>query len=233
MIESITDRTKEAQGKGQEIKLGIAIPNNFQMVPSAFMDSFLMMEKPPCVYLRSGASHDLAGLRNGLVKLALEQGCTHIIMMDVDQIYPVDTLTRLLSHNKDIVGGKVHRRYPPFDPLMLKGDINSYENVMEWKKGELVEVDATGTGCLLFNMDVFRNMPAPWFKFRRKDNGDADDVGEDIGFCSDARKAGYKIYVDTGCKIGHLSWMVVSEETHLMYKAMKGELSTACREIAA
>lgn len=212
-------------------KLGIGIPSNLMTLPTSFFDSFTMMDKSMgYVYLRSGVG-DIAEMRNQIVKQALDSSCSHVIMLDTDQIYPVDTITRLLAHKKDIVGGKVHRRYPPFDPLLLRGAINSYESVTSWAKDELIEVDATGTGCLLIATEVFKKLPYPWFRFRKLESGAV--VGEDIGFCSDARAVGYKIYVDTGCKIGHLSWMVVTEETHLLFKAARGEFATAAREINA
>lgn len=199
-------------------KLGIGIPNNYGTVPTPFFETFAVMEKPPgSFFIRSGRSHDLAGLRNLIVDAALKANCTHLFMCDSDQTYLPDTINRLLSRKKDIVGCMVCRRYPPFDPLMLRGDIGHYEFITDWTEGDLVEVDATGTGALLFNMDVFRNMPAPWFFFRGEPK---DPVGEDIGFCSDARKAGYQIYVDTGCPAGHLSQVEVTLATHYLFAAL-------------
>lgn len=162
------------------------------------------------------------GLRTSIVIDAIAMNASHLLMPDLDQTYPVNTITKLLSHNLPVVGAMVHRRYPPFDPLLLKGNINTYENIEEWEEGELVEVDATGSGCLLYDMKVFRELPPPWFKFRpNPDTERTGVVGEDIGFCSDLRKAGYKIYIDTSIKCGHLSTMVITEETHWLYKALK------------
>jgi len=45
-------------------------------------------------------------------------------------------------------------------------------------------------------------------------------IGEDVGLCQDLKEIGYKIYVDTSIEIGHLSTMVVNEETHKLYCAM-------------
>jgi hypothetical protein len=200
------------------IRLGIGIPLNHQTVPAAFFDSFITMQTPPWIYLRSSVG-PIEEMRNNLVESALTAGCTHLIMMDTDQIYQPDTVTRLLSHRKPIVGCMICRRYPPFDPLMLKGEVGGYENITEWKDGELVEVDATGTGCLMFETSVFKKIKAPWFKFRKTETG--SNIGEDIGFCSVAKRHGYKIYVDTGCKAGHLSNMVVNEATWKLYRKLK------------
>jgi hypothetical protein len=214
--------------KISNFKLGIAVPLNFPMVPSDFFDSFIAMEKPNYVYLRSSAGH-IDAMRNELVQEALMLGCSHIIMMDSDQIYDSKTITRLLSHRLPIVGCLVYRRYPPFDPIIYRGAIDSYQGITEWEEGSLIEVDATGTGCLLFETHIFRDMPYPWFRFRQRYKGDL--VGEDIGFCHDLREKGYKIYVDTSVPAGHLTRMIVSDGTWKLYSRVKEAEMKAKHEI--
>lgn len=199
-------------------RLGLATPLSYDRVPSAFFESFISIDKPPAFFLRSSIG-PIEEMRNNIVKQALDLNLTHLMMFDTDQIYRPDTIRRLLSHKLDIVGCMVCRRYPPFDPLMLRGSISRYQRVETWEPGELVEVDATGTGCLLFNMKVFRVMPEPWFKFRKA--ADGSPVSEDIGFCSDLRAAGFRIFVDTGCPAGHLSQMVVVEDTYRLWKRLE------------
>jgi hypothetical protein len=198
--------------------LGIGMPLSFHMIPSAFFDSFISMEKPPFLYFRSSAG-PVDDMRNNIVGEALKAKCTHLIMLDTDQCYHPKTITRLLSHRLPVVGALVYRRYPPFDPLMMKGDISKYQPIKEWEPNSLVEVDATGTGCLLFDMEVFRKMPAPWFRFRR-DPKTWNAVGEDIGFCSELRGAGYKIFVDTSVTAGHLSQIQVTEPWWRLYEKL-------------
>lgn len=200
-------------------RLGIALPLTYQMIPSAFFDSFIAMDKPPYVYLRT-SNGPIDEMRNALVRDAMVSNCTHIIMMDTDQVYHPDTIPRLLSHNLPVVGCLVHRRYPPFDPLLLRGELGKYQTVEKWGPGELVEVDATGTGCIMFDMQVFRDMPAPWFRARQEGFG-GKPIGEDIGFCADLRAAGYKIFVDTSVPAGHLSQFQITEGTWRLYRRLK------------
>ena len=207
--------------KVSNARLGIALPLSHHMIPSAFFDSFIALQKPPYIYLRT-SNGPIEEMRNSLVRDAMQSNCTHIIMMDVDQVYPVDTVTKLLAHKLPVVGCQIHRRYPPFDPLMLKGELGKYQTIKEWEPDSLVEVDATGTGCLLFDMDVFRKMPAPWFR-SRKHNG--KPVGEDIGFCSDLRAAGYRIFVDTSIKVPHLSQIQITEATWRRYQKWEAEMA--------
>jgi hypothetical protein len=198
-------------------KLGIGVPLSFQMVPSAFFDSFIAMDKPPYVYFRT-SNGPVDDMRNSIVRDALAEGCSHLIMMDTDQVYHPDTIPRLLAHKLPVVGCLVYRRYPPFDPLMLRGKINEYETISEWEPESLVEVDATGTGCLMFDMSIFRDVPAPWFKFKKNVGGKV--IGEDIGFCSDLRDSGYRIFVDTSIPAGHLSQMQVTDGTWKLYRRL-------------
>jgi len=203
-------------------KLAIGFPLSFPMVHSDFFFSCMMMERPEFIALRE-ENGPIDALRNNLVVSAMQHGASHLMMMDCDMVYHPETITRLLSHKLPIAGALVFRRYPPFDPLLLKGDpLIGYESIDTWEENELIEVDATGTGCLMFDMKIFRDMPAPWFKFR--DNPDrkvGGVIGEDVGFCWDLRRAGYQIFVDTSVPSKHLTTMAINHQTYLLYKAMK------------
>jgi len=191
------------------------------MVPFPFFQSFIKMERPEFTPIIA-CNGPIDGLRNHIVSQAKMMGASHLIMMDLDQTYPIDAITKLLSHKLPVVGCLVHRRYPPFDPLLYKGEINTYKLVNGWEDGEVIEIDATGTGCLMFDMRIFHDLPGPWFKFRPNPDPDREGtIGEDFGFCSDLRENGYKIHVDTSIKCGHLSTMEITEDTHFLYKALK------------
>ncbi len=218
--------TQEAAQKTEnEIYLAIGVPCTFPMVPASFFHSYALMNKPAHIYIYENNGH-IDDLRNNIVERALYEGVTHLIMMDVDQVYPVDTIPRLLAHNLPVVGCRVHRRYPPFDSLMLRMEkidenTNAYISVTDWKEGELVEVDATGGGCVMFNMDVFRNLKYPWFETKIQENGNV--LGEDIHLCQKIQNAGYKIFVDSGLEVGHLTTMVVNGATNRLYRCAKNE----------
>jgi len=179
------------------------------------------MEKIPFTYIRErGDVGQLDQMRNKIVKRAQVTGATHLLMMDCDQVYPSNLITKLLEdiRGRLIVGALVHRRYPPFDPLIIKGSVGKYKTITDWEDGELIEVDATGTGCLMFDMKIFDEIPEPWFKFAKTKKG---TVGEDFYFCNKVRKAGHKIFVDTGLQIGHLALMEISRGTWELYKHLK------------
>jgi len=205
--------------KVSNVNLAIMIPLTFPFVPAGFFYSFAQMERPDFTFIHAD-NGPIDTLRNDLAEKALSLGCTHGIFMDTDMCYHQKTIPRLLSHRLPVVGALSFRRYPPFDPIMLRGKPGEYYGVDEWEKDELVECDATGAGCLMFDMKVFRAMPRPWFKFRRLEET-GEGIGEDIGFCCDLKAAGYKIFVDTSVPSDHLTTMAVNHQTYKLYKSMK------------
>ncbi len=210
--------------KISNFRLGIALPIVDRNIPVSFFDSWVMLDKPEFVYLRpSFPNVDIGRIRNDLVNQALNSGCTHLLMLDTDQIYrDSDLISKLVLHDLDVVNALVYRRYPPFDHLCMNWDDEAqmyYKTDDEevFKKG-LVEVDATGTGCVLYKTDVFRKIEQPWFEFSIGPDG--KPVGEDVNFCKKLKEKGYKIFVDCSINIGHLSTLEVNESTYRMYKML-------------
>ena len=207
-------------------KLAIGFPLVDPTVPIQFFQSFACMDKPSeyCLLMPQFAhgpySENIAAARNSLVEQAQDEGAKYLLMLDTDQVYPNDTLTKLLSHRVDVCGVRVHRRWMPFDPIFMRGDIGKYESVSEEEmySGDLIDIDATGAGCLLFDMKIFDKIEYPWFKLDVKDE---KPVGEDIYFCSKARKAGVRICVDTSIEVGHLTTVEVNRFLHQICKVIK------------
>lgn len=213
----------------KEINLGIGLPLVDEFSRTAFWDSFYLMQKPEHSYLRPRmpCHPNVEEIRNSLCMQALEMNCSHLLMMDTDQVYPVDTVTRLLEHARsglDLVYAKVHRRYPPFDPILLRKNGEGYLPIPdeEWDAGGLVEVDRTGAGCMLISCSVFENVEWPWFNIIREPVGEGKYklTGEDFYFCDKVRAAGYRIFVDCSLEIVHDSTLGVSKGTYFLYKKL-------------
>lgn len=201
--------------------LAIGVPCTFPFVPADFFYSFVHLERPNYTFIHAD-NGPVDTLRNDIVEKGLSLGATHLLMMDVDQVYgDPKTITKLLAHKLPIVAARVHRRYPPFDPIFSRLTDTGYQPIEDYEPGSLVECDATGCGCILYDMEVFRVMPYPWFRFR-KDEATGLITGEDFGFCQDLKAAGYRIFVDTSVEVGHITHMIVNEATYKLYRAMKG-----------
>lgn len=205
--------------------LAIGFPLVDPDVPIQFFTSYVCMRKPDHTMLFPMFPHgpwsgSIADARNSLVQQAQNEGAEYLLMLDTDQIYPPDTLEKLLSHKVDICGVSVHRRYPPFDRIFFRGNVEKLEHVREDEmySGELIEIDATGTGCLLIDMSVFDDIEYPYFEFSHTKTG--KPIGEDINFCHKARAAGRRVFVDTSIKVGHLAVIEIDEKMHRMCKLL-------------
>ena len=206
--------------------IGIALPITNRFVDRDFFLSFAAMQKPQSYKLLAPSheiySHpkDIADARNGLVRQALESECEYLIMMDTDQIYPADTITKIMSGLEcyHAFGGVIHRRYPPFNPLVLRGELGRYERVSddETYSGDWISVDATGCGCIGYRMDVFKTLKYPWFELEPGPSG--KPVGEDIRLCSKIRGSRMIIGVDTSLQIDHLTTFRVDRGTHQLFE---------------
>lgn len=205
--------------------IGLGLPLDQPTVHKSFFLSFVAMSKPvPArIILPEYPQHIgfLDMVRNNIVEQALRDEMTHLIFMDTDQVYPEDTIEKLLSHDLDIVGGVVHRRYPPFDAILYRGELHKYTHVPdeECYSGDLIEIEATGTGCMCIKTDVFKKVEPPWFKYGANEGR---KVGEDIYFCNKVRQAGLKIYADTSVQIDHMATVAVNRPLYEFYKQTQG-----------
>jgi GT2 family glycosyltransferase len=143
----------------------------------------------PYVQLKTGSV--IADLRNALVKEALKSdSTTHILFVDDDQIFPADTLERLIERDLDIVGANIVRKEP--NPRTNSREIGS--NGVCWTLPNdtgVKEVDYVGTGLILIKRRVFEAMEYPWYFYDV-----AKGSGEDVAFCHKAREHGFKTYID-------------------------------------
>lgn len=196
-------------------KLGIGIPQSLPFIDSDFHESFVNMVKPEYVNIRASIG-EVAELRNALVLIAQQAFCSHLIMMDADMVYPQNTIMKLIEHkDKMMVGALCFKRYPPFNPVMIKDS----KIIDEWEEDELLDVDRMGTGCVLFNMRIFDEIDRPWFKKVIDDNG-LVIRGEDYEFCDKVKQAGYDIYVDTSIECEHLAKIRINRKFWKMWEGL-------------
>ena len=215
----------------EEMRIGIALPHTRRYYDALFVKSFFIMEKPQdMALLVPNSNGPIDTIRNELVTQAMMLDCSHIFWMDTDQVYPPETLTKLISHNLPIVCAKVHRREPPYDALLKRcnpdksDELNPYIDIEydEWglraDPKELIEVDATGFGCNLMSIEVVEKIPKPWFLMNLYTR---PVVGEDFYFWAQAKKLGYKIMVDCSINVGHIAEAVVDQRTCVEWRKME------------
>lgn len=205
-----------------DYKICIGLCNNQDKVNSSFFWNFLGLFKPrQHIVIRGQASIKSASL-NTIVKEAWKWKCEKIIFMDIDMEFPFDTIPKLLSRDLPIVSGLYYLKAPPHSPVAgwKKGRRYINNNDINWKKGyapfpdnsdHLVEVDWAGIGCLMVDMDVFNKMRFPCFYDKWSWERGERQKGHDLIFCENAKKAGYKVYVDTLVQCDHVGYTNVND----------------------
>lgn len=130
--------------------------------------------------------------RNKLVKEALDSDCTHILFMDDDMRFPMNTISQLLLDDKDIVAANCTTKEFPPRPT-AKND----EPVFTNRDSEgLEEVQSVGTGIMMIKAEVFESLEKPWFDYEWLDKEELTILGEDRYFCKKAKQAGHKIFIN-------------------------------------
>lgn len=148
--------------------------------------------------------------RNEIVWQAVDKGATHVMMIDSDMVFPPHAVDHLVEQDKDIIGGMYFgRMHPKTMAFHRKG--KEVTNVDPSKESGIFEVDFLGTGFMLININVFKKLMPPFFTFtyHPEDYGlpktnMLQPKGEDIFFCLTAKKAGFKIWLDTTFELGHV-----------------------------
>ena len=204
------------------VKLGIGIPLSWNYVPSDFFDSCLVMNKHNAEIIRA-SSGPIHQMRNVITTRALELDCTHLLFLDADMVYPTDTVTKMLDHDKDICAALMFKRWPNFEPLVFVGEPYNM-TLLEPIPDGLVQVTATGTGCIMIKTKVLEDIGYPFFSF---DTHNGKPVGEDINFCYKARQHGYKVWVDTTIRTEHLcntrvNWNLYELQRDMLKQGLKG-----------
>jgi len=143
----------------------------------------------------------------------------YVLTLEDDNIQPADAHIRLLESIQ----------YGPFDAVsgiyFTKGEVtmpmaygkpDTFRNtgVLEFaprdirdalQQGNVMEVNGIAMGCALWRMEMFRQIPEPWFNTCSDlVDGGVKCFTQDLEFCEKAKRAGKKFAVDMRVKVGHL-----------------------------
>jgi len=168
--------------------------------------------------------------RNDIFRRWLQKSTAeYLFMTDTDMILPPDVIDRLISYDKDIVGGLcfiadpyLREVKPTIGVLTPHPDGGTYIQLLfDYPQDTLVQCDSTGGACLLIKREVAEKMlqamgedhPMPWFAHGM--HGDVV-IGEDVGFCLKARSLGFEVYVDTGCIVPHVKPQFVGPAEYVL-----------------
>jgi GT2 family glycosyltransferase len=152
--------------------------------------------------------------REGLVKAALAEGCTHVLFIDSDMRFPPDIISIMLSREVPIIGVNAVTRRKPIVGTALNLELTRDDETGEIKKTRWMKIDsrgkkgceqvtAVGFGATMIAKEVFEKIKNPWFNVEWSTRG---IIGEDVYFCLKALDEGIPVFVDhdLSMHIGHL-----------------------------
>ncbi|MDR2412834.1 MAG: hypothetical protein LBD50_01320 [Rickettsiales bacterium] len=192
------------------LKVLIAVPTFENIEPDCFKSLwFLHHLENSCIYFDFVRGYDCARARNQIAQRAIGDEFDYVLMTDSDNILPCDALVKLFAAGKDIILGWYPRKFSSSGQTelfrMSETDYTNETNISisQLPEDMVMEIRGGGMGCALIKTDVFRAMPTKtWFRYINYDNGYV--LSEDLFFCDEARKAGYKIFCHTGVRCGHI-----------------------------
>lgn len=148
--------------------------------------------------------------RNKTAVRAIKEDYDYIWFFDVDMVFPLDAICRLIEADKDIIGiNAVNRGGKNFTARVDDKVIATTEYTTGLNK-----VSHIGTGGILIKVDVLKKMKFPYFfmamneyedtgafkmitdeDFKKLGKESGREIGEDYYFCENAKRLGYDIWV--------------------------------------
>lgn len=133
-----------------------------------------------------------------------------VIWIDSDISWGIEQFKALWEHELDIVGG-MYQTAPDGRVAVAMFDGAGQPTVV--REQDFILMDATihevfgvGFGFVAMKSGVFEKCDRPWFLMERIrwQHLDFDlNIGEDYSFCMNARRNGFKVYLDSTIKVKH------------------------------
>lgn len=99
--------------------------------------------------------------RNLIAHEFLKSDAEWLFWIDSDTMVPVGAFNRLLAHGRKLVSGLYYGKNEPHNPIayhVYNGAFAPIDKMQRWEVGEIINVDATGMGCMLTHRSVFEDI---------------------------------------------------------------------------
>lgn len=176
-----------------------------------FTVSLAGTRQPPDTNLTIMASASVTENLNAAIRQLRDEDEWVWILGD-DHVWEHDCLIRLLealddTPDADIIVPLVVKRNPPWHVVVFKTAGIHHDGMPRWTpyawdeipEAGVFEVDAAGSAGMLVRREVFDRIGDPWF---RSTGGVV--LNEDVTFCADARRLGFRIFATADVTMGHL-----------------------------
>lgn len=139
--------------------------------------------------------YDIIGAKSCLVsknrricaEAMMQSKATHLLFIDTDMKFPLETMEHLLSHDKPVVAANcVTRKHP----VKFTADFPTAE-----ASTGLQQTKRAGTAVMLIKREVFEKIAKPWFTVGYNPMTNLE-IGEDYWFCQQCEKQNIPIYID-------------------------------------
>jgi hypothetical protein len=211
-------------------KIAIAIPT-YHSVPTAVFAAFLQLDRknvPVTSTTISSGVYLSAAMRSFRDNL-LDSGdpFERLLIIEADMILPRDALRRHAEHTEPIVGSVYFQHSAPYMPIFTApaDDVDYHRTFTCQEVSDMLETPGlyetvnVGFGCTSIRRDVLEDWPSksPMFGNREglTSDGKPVEMGHDVAFMLEARRYGWKSYVDTNIVCGHISETVVTPDHFL------------------
>ena len=195
-----------------QTKIAIGLPRGKCGYDWIWIKRLLMMfGKHPANYLPISKQAPHASARNQIVIDFLRSGAEYILWIDSDTIFEPDDIQKLMDLDVDIVTGIQFSTSEHHLPLIRKIDPKRgvavpYMSVP--KNLKPFEIDGCGMGFCLCRRRVFEALKEEWFEFK-------GGFSEDINFCINAKRKGFKIWAHPQVLLGHISQKIIDYRDHV------------------
>ena len=191
-------------------------------VAQSWMNMMAPMNQKRAMFFAKG--HEVGHAYNDMIKKILADGelskWKYVMTLEDDNIQPPDAHIRLLESIEwgkyDAVSGLYFTKGDWGMP-MAYGDPAEYAatGILDFRPrdvrsalqhGHIMPVNGIAMGCSLYRMDLFRDIPDPWFVTLNDvvpGKGPASYT-QDLYFCERAVRAGKRFAVDMRVRVGHL-----------------------------
>lgn len=173
-------------------------------------------------------------VRNLIAHWMVHGNYDYLFAVDSDIAFAPDTLSKLLSHNKDIVTALYIQRIPGTHTLEImrknpQGGV-SHVDYADVKGQGLVPIDGCGFGCVLVKAEVFKAIPYPHFLYHSAIDH-RNTLSEDVHFCNQARDRGFTLWADTSILCDHIGSWTYRIDNNIQAKVMADPVQARFREL--
>jgi len=141
--------------------------------------------------------------RNALAQEAIDGYYEHLWLVDADMRFPDDAFTRLLAHQREIVGLAYNRRGLPLQTTVRMQDAQGIVGIPNGPlPSMLFPAYSTGSGCQLIATTALKRMPRPWFSVGYTEDGQFMD--DAVWFATQAHQVGIEVWCDPTIQATHI-----------------------------